>query len=63
MNSPMTFPAPYQFYPCASQNVDGVIKANCETIDKSYTMPLFKNTFLNDNLPLAMYFGIDVFDF
>ncbi len=64
MNSPMTFPSPYEYYPCATQNKNGTkIQADCSKINSNFTMPIFKNTFLNENLPLAMYFGIDIFGF
>lgn len=64
MNSPMTFPSPYEFYPCATQNKAGSeIQADCSKINQNFTMPLYKNTFMNDNLSMAMYLGIDLFAF
>ncbi len=64
MNSPMSFPSPYEYYPCATQNKQGIEKqADCSMINSNFTMPIFKNTFLNENLPMAMYLGIDIFDF
>lgn len=63
LNSPMTFPDPYQNYPCQKPNT-GQTLADCSKIYNSgYTMPIFMNTILRDNLPWAMYLGIDVLRF
>lgn len=63
LNSPMQFPAPYQNYPCLPPN-EGSSAPDCSKIYNSgYAMPLFINTFLKNNLPWAMYLGIDVLRF
>ncbi len=63
-NSPMTFPHPYQYYPC-SVKTDENNRLDCDKVYTSgYAMPLFINIpLLKDNLPWAMYLGIDILRF